>query len=456
MKTLSREAIQRMTGRGTSGNGGGGGGGSVDLTGYATESWVNENYLSIEFFSSLFKAYDSASTPNEIVPNGGDTTAITNIKAMFGFWTEQYLSALGQNSGGGGGGGSTTLAGLLDVAISNPSNGQSLVYNSTTHKWENSTMQRVTGITAGTGLSGGTITGSGTIAIDSTYQSYISHGETAYGWGNHANAGYWKDGNGNHPTTLLGYGITDAKIESGTITLGSNSITPITTETDPTVPSWAKASTKPSYAFSEITGSVAFSQLPSLYWANVAVSDQSSTSAEPQFANARLRSGTSNYGSYLRFGDGNYAYLQEDTEDHMLFYGDKGVKVSTNGNYGIELNADVTVAGNCYQKKNFLLLNTNNGTSGAASNGLMVEGFAETCGVVRATFGFHAEGTNISWLGSAFPLQIFQDRNDAANRGIQIGECRIIWDATNNALKIIKADGTAVNFLATGGVIALG
>lgn len=56
-------------------------------------------------------------------------------------------------------------------------------------------------------------------------------------------------------TTLAGYGITDAKIENGTITLGSATITPLTsfTETDPTVPEWAKAQTKPSYAFSEIT-----------------------------------------------------------------------------------------------------------------------------------------------------------------------------------------------------------
>lgn len=55
-------------------------------------------------------------------------------------------------------------------------------------------------------------------------------------------------------TTLSGYGITDAKIENGTITLGSNTITPLTsfTETDPTVPSWAKQSSKPSYIASEV------------------------------------------------------------------------------------------------------------------------------------------------------------------------------------------------------------
>lgn len=40
---------------------------------------------------------------------------------------------------------------------------------------------------------------------------------------------------GSKPSTISGYGITDAKIETGTITLGSNTITPLTsyTETDP-------------------------------------------------------------------------------------------------------------------------------------------------------------------------------------------------------------------------------
>ena len=38
---------------------------------------------------------------------------------------------------------------------------------------------------------------------------------------------------GSKPTTIAGYGITDAKISNGAITLGSNTITPVTTETDP-------------------------------------------------------------------------------------------------------------------------------------------------------------------------------------------------------------------------------
>ena len=72
---------------------GGGGGGTT--AGYATQAWVDENYLSIEFFSSLFKAYDSASTPNEIVPNGGDTSAITTPPPST---TSRPCSASGLNS----------------------------------------------------------------------------------------------------------------------------------------------------------------------------------------------------------------------------------------------------------------------------------------------------------------------------------------------------------------------
>lgn len=61
-------------------------------------------------------------------------------------------------------------------------------------------------------------------------------------------------GKADKATTLAGYGITDANISNGTITLGNETITPLTsfTETDPTVPSWAKEANKPTYTASEI------------------------------------------------------------------------------------------------------------------------------------------------------------------------------------------------------------
>lgn len=51
----------------------------------------------------------------------------------------------------------------------------------------------VTSVATGTGLTGGTINSTGTISINSTYLTYISNGNTAYGWGNHADVGYLED-----------------------------------------------------------------------------------------------------------------------------------------------------------------------------------------------------------------------------------------------------------------------
>ena len=314
------------------------------LSGYGitdayTKTETDNKFLTIAFFRSLFKAYTSTSA--EVVPNSGDTTTIASIKAMFGFWTEQYISALGQNSSGGGGGGASALTDLTDVEFSGtPSDGQVLKYNGTTHKWYNGTDEGLTS------LPWSSITGK--------------------------------------PTTLSGYGITDAYISSGTIYLGGNSITPLTsfTETDPTVPAWAKAASKPSYSFSELTGTVAFSQLPTMYWADVAVSNSSNNNTSPQFGNLRLRPGSDNYGSYLRFGDGDYAYLAELSDDQLTYRA---------GSHTFNVSNSEAVQIN--------------------SSGLRIGG---SSGVVLS------------------------------------------WDSTNNALKVQKADGTAANLYATGGVSALG
>lgn len=147
----------------------------------ATQKWVNDNYISVAFFNRLFQTYNGSTLVNA----NDTTTTIDSIKAMFGFWTQQYISALGQNSGsGGGGGGATRLDALSDVAISNPTNGQVLKYNSTTGKWYN-----------------GTDSGVSSVA--------------------------WGDITGK-PSTIAGYNIGDAYISSGTVYLGGSSITPVT------------------------------------------------------------------------------------------------------------------------------------------------------------------------------------------------------------------------------------
>jgi hypothetical protein len=120
---------------GSGGSGSSGGGGGGDVMGGVTKAWVSQNFVSIEFFGRLFETYDSATpTPTQVLPNDLEST-ITNIKAKFGLWTEQYLSALGQGTGGGGGGASA-LTDLVDVTITNPTQGQVLTYDGNGH-WIN-------------------------------------------------------------------------------------------------------------------------------------------------------------------------------------------------------------------------------------------------------------------------------------------------------------------------------
>ena len=228
---LNKEKGKRMWG-GDGGSGGSGGSGfdPSSLSGYAQQSWVNDNFVSKAFFNQMFELQysqrvltkdgetvindettDLVATPNTFIDTTTQTrtdaetgytiettNTITGIKAKVGLWTPSYLSALGQNTSGGGGGGSLNepLLSINTSGLSAPGdsqNGMTIVWDNATQKWKYGSAGGgggVTSITAGTGLSGGTITGTGTIAINSTYQTYIGHGETAYGWGNHASAGY--------------------------------------------------------------------------------------------------------------------------------------------------------------------------------------------------------------------------------------------------------------------------
>lgn len=208
-----------------------------------------------------------------------------------------------------------SLALLTDVALGTPTDGQALIWDATLGKWRPGTVASTGGIGSvgltmptGFAVAGSPLTSDGTLQVTFAIgyalptTADVTKGTTAYGWGNHANAGYLttatadgrygaglnyaanrlhlvnKDGtslsyltadnlvtvlgtaavnratndaNGNtiasqswvtargyltsvefgdltsHPTTLAGYGITDAKISGGTITLGGNAITPL-------------------------------------------------------------------------------------------------------------------------------------------------------------------------------------------------------------------------------------
>ena len=120
MKQLSRKKIQDMidlNGVNISSRRSSGGG--------VSSAWVDEHYVSKDFFARLFTINGTDENDDDVVvePNDLETT-ITNIQAMVGLWTEEYLSALGQGSGGGGGGGALLtepLASINEAGMGTPS-----------------------------------------------------------------------------------------------------------------------------------------------------------------------------------------------------------------------------------------------------------------------------------------------------------------------------------------------
>lgn len=487
-----------MVGNGNGVVGGGGGGG--DIAGYATQAWVNENYLSIEFFSKLFKAYDSASTPNEIKPNDTEST-ITNIKAMFGFWTQQYISALGQNSGGGGGGTDLNepLTSINVAELGAPTAaGQVLTWNGTQWVYNipggggGGGTGTVTSITAGTGLSGGTITTMGTIAINSTYQGYIQHGETAYGWGNHASAGYatqtWVGQQGFALASNV-YSKDDADAKFMTIAAFENLFNAIASD----------GSTKVNYPYAANVVSIKamFGLWTDQYLSalglnssgggggatslvdllDVSISNPSngqalvynSTTQKWENQNVsggggtvtQISTGTGLTGgpittsgtisidsSYIATQLQNYAFIRSG----LITIGDNSIRPLTQ-----HQTVDGTFWGQSWSNRGSV-----SGDINAGSNGGQITGFHSlelnnygTLSDYGGFIDFHYNGAS-----GDYTSRIIEDASGRlfldASVGVRIGSALLSWDSNNNALKIQKIDGTAANFYATGGVSALG
>jgi hypothetical protein len=248
----------------------------------ATQQWVGNNYLSIAFFSRLFKAYNGSTQVN---PN--DTTStITNIKAMFGFWTEFYITALGT-------GGQSTLgirlSQLADVNVAGVSNGQVLMYDGINNKW-------VPGNVSGGG-------GTGVVA--------------------------WADVTGK-PNSISGYGITDCYISGGTIHIGANSITPITSHQD------LSAYATQLWVQNNFLGSGALSGYATTSWVE---GNFYSGNGGRIWGNVHIQSANTTYGNSIVFGDRgaseDYVYIQENSSDHLLIYGYSGVTVLGGGHNGV-------------------------------------------------------------------------------------------------------------------------
>ena len=380
VKVLSREAIQRMVGR-TGGayiSGGGGGGSTVGL---ASTAWVEKNYVSKAYFSSLFKAFNGTT---EVAPNDVDAT-VDNIQAMAGLWTNQFMSAFGLNDSGGGGGGASSLAELSDVSLSSVRTGQVLTWNGTV--WVNQDAQggggtgSVTsvGLTVPTGftVAGSPVTSSGTLALRfaSGYSlpttAKQAHWDTAYGWGDHAQAGYLTQ-----HQSLEGY-ATQAWVQQQGYLTQHQSLAGYATQ------AWVR---QQGYLTSH-------QSVDGTFW--------------------------------------GHSWTNHGSVSGSISAGSSGGSI--NQFHAIELNS----AGSLQNLGGYIDFHFNGSSSDYTTR--IIE---KAAGVLSVEALTGATGLKVGTGGAA--------------DYVQIGQVQIVYDQTNNALKIQKSDGTAAHLYATGSLSALG
>ena len=154
---------------------------------------------------------------------GEDSDGNIYVKSNKGFYSNSFISAFGSSDTGGGGGG-----GLIARVYGTSGFGGTYSdtdYTNTFNAYAINTLyDRIVALEGASVNISVNVTGSGNAVTNGSYNNGVI---TLTKGATFLTSVAFADLTA-HPTTLAGYGITDAKIQNGVITLGGNTITPMT------------------------------------------------------------------------------------------------------------------------------------------------------------------------------------------------------------------------------------
>ena len=477
-----------------------------------TKTEADAKFMTIAAFENLFNALNSS---NQKVSHPY-SSSVASIKALVGLWTEQYISTLGQSSGGGGGGVTLNqpLSAINSAGLSAPStNGSVLVYSGGAWKYSSAAGIFATAITVA-----GTATAAGFSATgkDNTYVLLAGGGtkllsEIGGGGGsvntitiNSDATVYSPDANGNINlpigfSTLTG-SMSETQLNAAINNLSIGASTP--TGDDYFIAQYAGGGTttttyhrrsisklaeyvRTTITSSTITTALGFTPVSSsdLDTANAGSATKLETArtlwGQSFDGTANVSGNLSSVGN-VYLNNACYIYCKTTDNSDNLALG-----VNSDNQFFVGFGPAHQGCDSYIDGKNLYFRYSTSRSTGILLNSAGNVGIGTTSPSVKlhvvgkaifsdstnpyinllcgSTNWYVQSMSNGMYIGCTSSKSLYVDANgnistaSGDGRYVQIGAIRLVYDSTNNAIKVVKSDGsTAANFYATGGVSALG
>lgn len=348
-------------------------------------------------FSKLFTALDASG--NEVDPSD-DTKTIASIRANFGFWGVDYISAKGVSKGSGGTGGASTLYQLVDVLA-------------------NDTEDGVEGAAAGKALVfDGTHWRAGDAGLnESQLYSYLTANK--YLTQSAADSRYVTSSR----KVIAGTGLSGggALTSDVTLSLGTSGVV-AGTYTKVMVDAYGRVTSGTNLSATDI---------PNLDWSKI-TTGKPTTLAGYGITDAYTK--TESDGKYVTIATAQTISGQKTFTKNILM--NSGIGLSYGGNTVFRNTSGNTVISS-YGNEGMIYFRPNGDTSDV--------------GVIQINKQGHLNGVSAGFTGGVSAARL------TANEYIQIGDAQLVYDSVNKALRVKhRTDGNTVGLYSDGWITALG
>lgn len=147
--------------------------------------------------------------------------------------------------------------------------------------------------------------------------------------------------------------------------------------------------------------------------------------------------GSTNYGRKLNFGDGDYVYLYEDSDDHLKIYASKGLQITTGSSYYVQVDNEVVIGETSRQSAYKLYVNGDGYYNGA----LTVNSNISSTALITVGSGTSTEiARKICFGSTSYYLSLNTSNQFHFSHGVYSDSFMIAGGAASSSDRRLKSD----------------